>query len=226
MISFIFGVVWFFIKAVVFLGLITIFYGCIRLICGFFYKYDKPLKDTSSLKKGDIILTGKQSIFSSWYIQISNVLTGRLEHRFWTHAAIYKGNGKVWEAQREGIIETDISKYTQGGFMMRAFRHRYLSDEAAIDSVLNFCDEANKEGYEYGTFGAGFYALSTFVPITCNFLFDNKFVNKKCSMDNAYFCSELIVDAFGKADFPISPYKGWRVKPADFITNPFLKPID
>ena len=63
------------------------------------------------------------------------------------------------------------------------------------------------------------------MPISFNFLFTNSLIDKICHMDRAYFCSELIVDAFDEIGYPISPYDGWRVKPTDFISNPFLEPV-
>lgn len=159
----------------------------------------------------------------SWYIQISNVLTRKLKHRFWTHAALYQGNGKVWEAQPEGIQEKDVAQYIKDGFLIRAFRHKYIQDEIVLDKLVAFC--ADKKGYSYGKLGATFYAFSTFIPISFNWLFDAKWLDRLLNLDNAYFCSELVVDAFKEANYPISPYDGWRVKPTDFISNPLLDPV-
>ena len=107
--------------------------------------------------------------------------------------------------------------------MIRAFRHKYIKDEAIIDKVLKFCED--QKGYKYGWFGICFYAVSTFVPLSLNFIFDNDIFDKWCHLEKAYFCSELIVDAFGEIGYPISPYDGWRVKPTDFISNPLLQKI-
>jgi hypothetical protein len=46
------------------------------------------------LKKGDILLVGQKNIYrsiGSAPIQLSNVLTRKLKHRVWTHAAIFAG---------------------------------------------------------------------------------------------------------------------------------------
>ena len=216
--------IFFTIKAFLWLPGLAFIIGLIRLyIFGLKERYEQPITDISVLKKGDIILTGKQSTRSSWYIQLSNVLTRKIKHRFWTHAAIYRGDGKLWEAQKQGIIERDINDYIKNGFLIRAFRHKYITDETIIANVIQFC--ADQKGYKYGWFGLLFYGLSTFTPISFNFLFDNFIVNKICHLDKAYFCSELIVDAFDEAGHPISPYDGWRVKPTDFISNPLLEPV-
>ena len=195
--------------------------GVVRLfVWGWTQRYERSLKDATSLKKGDVILTGKQSVFYSWQIQVSNVLTRKLKHRFWTHAAIYQGNGKVWEAQPEGIIEKEIDHYFKSGYLVRAFRHKYITDKQILEKVLQFC--AEKKGYQFGTLGTIFYTLSTFVPISFNWLFDNPLIDRLLNLDNAYYCSELIVDAFKEVGYPVSSYDGWRVKPADFIGNPLF----
>ncbi len=214
----------FIVKAFFSLLVLALFIGAIRLfIFGSTKKYTECVSDISQLKKGDIILTGKQSVLYSIPIQISNVLARKLKHRFWTHAAIYRGNGQLWEAQMKGIIERNINDYIKGRFMIRAFRHKYITDENILDKVLEFCEK--QKGCKYGKLGLLFYVVSTFMPISFNFLLDNYLVNKICHLDNAYFCSELIVDAFKSIGYPISPFDGWRVKPSDFISNPLLMPI-
>ncbi|MDP3791721.1 MAG: hypothetical protein Q8R38_06735 [Candidatus Omnitrophota bacterium] len=212
------------ILAAAWLVILLIITGLIRLfIFGWSAKPENVISDISVLKKGDIILTGKASLADSWYIQLSNALTRKLKHRFWTHAAIYRGNGMLWEAQPEGIIEKDINIYLKNGYLIRAFRHKYIQDNDVIDKVLKFCEE--QKGFKYGWGGLIFYVVSTFVPISFNFIFENKIVDEWCHMDKAYFCSELIVDAFDEAGHPVSPYDGWRVKPSDFISNPVLEII-
>ncbi len=217
-------VISFTIKAFLWFLVLSLCIGIIRLfILGRKKHYKQPITNISVLKKGDIILTGKQSVSYSFPIQISNVLTRKIKHRFWTHAAIYRGEGKLWEAQMEGIIERDINDYIKARFLIRAFRHKYITDEYTLDKVVQFC--ADQKGCKYGKLGLFIYIFSTFIPFSFNFLFDNWVVNKLCHLDNAYFCSELIVDAFKEANYPISPYDGWRVKPTDFISNPFLQPV-
>ncbi len=221
---FIFAFIFIVIKSFLWLLLAAGIIGLFRVfILGPFKKYQNPIKDISILKKGDIILTGSQSTKDSWYIQISNVLTRKIKHRFWTHAAIYRGESLLWEAQPEGIIEKDIKDYLEGGQIIRAFRHKYIKDENIINNVVKYCED--QKGHKYGFLGLLFYVFSTFMPISFNFIFDNKTIDKWLHLDDAYFCSELIVDAFKAVRFPISPYDGWRVKPSDFISNPLLEEV-
>ena len=203
---------------------LSVIVGLIRLfVVGYKERYPNPLTDISVLKNGDIILTGKQSVTYSWYIQLSNVMTRKIKHRFWTHAAMYRGNGLLWEAQPQGIIERPIQDYMKDGYIVRAFRHKYLIDEKVIDNAVQFC--ADQKGCKYGTRALIFYVFSTFTPSSFNYLFENPFINKICNLDKAYFCSELVADAFETAGYPVSPYDGWRVKPSDFISNPLLEPV-
>ena len=221
---FILWIFWKIIASFLVLLLAAFLIGVIRLfVFGPRVPFADPIKDISALKKGDILLTGKKSVTHSWYIQVSNVLTRKLKHRFWTHAALYQGNGKVWEAQPQGVIEKEVADYLKNHFLVCAFRHRYLSDEKILDQAIAFC--AGKKGYRYGLIGAIFFAFSSFMPISFNWIFDNPWFDRWFHLDNAYFCSELIVDAFEEIGYPISPYDGWRVKPTDFISNPLLTPV-
>ncbi|MBF0254285.1 MAG: hypothetical protein HQL11_04090 [Candidatus Omnitrophica bacterium] len=195
------------------------------LIAGPFKKYENPIRDVSVLKKGDIVLTGHTSVFASLPIQVSNALTRKLRHRFWTHAAVYKGDGKLIEAvPKGGIVVSDISDVLQRGGLVRAFRHKYLKDEAVIDELLRKCEE--KRGSSYGFLGLLFFVISSFVPVSFNFVFDNVIIDKWLRFENKYFCSELIVDSFDDIGHSISPFDGWRVKPTDFISNPLLEPVN
>ena len=80
---FIFTLIFIIIKSFAWLLLIAGIIGLFRLfILGLFKKYPNPIIDIAVLRKGDIILTGSQSTKDSWYIQISNVLSRKIKHRF------------------------------------------------------------------------------------------------------------------------------------------------
>jgi uncharacterized protein YycO len=221
---FIFTYIWIITRSFLWLLSLALIVGLFRVfVLGARKRYPNPLTDISVLKKGDIVLTGKQEVTHSAAIQLSNVLTRKIKHRFWTHAAIYRGDGMLWEAQPRGIIERDINDYFEAGHIMRAFRHKYIKDEKILDKALDYC--ARQEGRPYGFLGLGFFVVSSFMPISFNFLFTNPVVDKWCKMEKAYFCSELIVEAFEDIGYPVSPYDGWRVKPSDFISNPLLEEV-
>ncbi len=215
--------IWIVIQALCTIGILLFLLGVARLLYGWRERFPNSIQDPGLLRKGDIILTGKQSVFHSFYIQLANVLTRKIKHRFWTHAVIYQGEGKIWEARSTGIKERDLSEYIRAGYYVRAFRHRYISKDEIVDKVIRFC--ASKKGTGYDLRGAIFYGVSVFVPVGFDFLFDNPAIDKLFQVENTYFCSELIVDAFADAGYPISAFDGWRVKPADFIGNPVLSEV-
>lgn len=220
---FLLQIVWIVFQTLITIVLLLLLIGAWRFLSGWKAEYPDSIRDTKALRKGDILLTGKQSLGHSPYIQLANVLTRKAKHRFWTHAAIYQGEGKVWEAQPFGIQERGVSDYFQGNYYVRALRHRYIPDDETLNKVVQFC--ASKKGMGYDLRGAIFYGLSILIPVGFNFIFDHPAIDKLFHVENSYFCSELVVDAFCDAGYPISPYNGWRVKPTDFISNPVLSEV-
>lgn len=78
------------VKATAWFIFLALLIAAVRLfIFGLGERYPESITDISKLKEGDIILVGKQSVWDAWYIQISNVMTRKIKHRFWIHAAIY-----------------------------------------------------------------------------------------------------------------------------------------
>ena len=211
------------LQALLVITLLLLVTGGLRLLAGWKKEYANPVREAGILRKGDILLTGKQSAGYSPFIQFANVLTRKIKHRFWTHAAIYAGEGKVWEAQPSGIQERNLEDYLQAGYYVRAFRHRYILEEPVLDEVIQFC--ASKKGIAYDLRGAIFYGASILIPVGFNFIFDNAAIDKFFHVEDTYFCSELVVEAFCAVGYPISPFDGWRVKPTDFISNPLLSEV-
>ena len=210
------------LKSLAFLFISLFVTGLVRLLWSRKYTYDLSIKDPTVLRKGDIILTGKQNIQDSWYIQMGNAMTRKLKHRFWTHAAFYAGGGKLWEAQPEGVREADIDFYLKNGYYIRAFRHRYIQETVVLDKLVAWCASKQRDGYDFR--GAIFYACSTLIPLGFNFIFDT-WLARLANVQDKYFCSELIVEAFEENGYPVSPFDAWRVKPSDFISNPVLEEV-
>ncbi|MBI3996424.1 MAG: hypothetical protein HY352_02070 [Candidatus Omnitrophica bacterium] len=204
--------------------LVAAILGAIRLLWCQKARYEGTL-DVRRLRKGDIILTGKQPVSHSYQIQLANILTRKPKHRFWTHAAIYQGDGLLWEAQAKpnGVRQWRLDDYIQKGYYLRAFRHKYLKDEAVLDRLVAWCASQVGDGYDMR--GVIFYALSIVTPVGLNFIFDNSAISKLCQVQDNFFCSELVVEAFNEVGHPISPFDAWRVKPTDFIGNPVLEEV-
>ena len=188
-------------------------------------KYEQKKIDVSLLRKGDVILTGTNKNLSSFYIKISNLLTIGMDSKFWTHAALHMGDGKLIEAQPKGICFNSIDAYLKNGALVKVYRHKYISDDRALDRLIDFCLEQKKKDCKYGVGGLLFYVLASFLPLNMAFIFDNDKVDKFCNLDNAYFCSELVAEAYEKAGHKIDSYDAWRIKPSYFMENPFFVEI-
>ena len=102
MFLFILKLIWIVIQALFTIVIVLFLVGVVRLLCGWRERFPNSIQNSQSLRRGDIILTGKQSALHSWYIQFANVLTRKIKHRFWTHSTIYRGEGKVWQAEQAG----------------------------------------------------------------------------------------------------------------------------
>lgn len=189
-------------------------------------QYEQKTIDISKLKKGDIVLIGSNINQASVYIKISNILTNGINNKFWSHVAIHIGDGKLIEAQQTGIVYNTIHNYLEKNELVKVYRHKYINSDDILNKVVCFCEQQKQECAAYGWAGLGFYVLSTFIPVSCNWLFRNKHVDQWCNVDNAYFCSELVAEAYKEAGHPITPYDSWRIKPGDFEKNPFFKEVN
>lgn len=184
--------------------------------------------DIDKLKIGDVILTGKESWRHSMKIQASNLLSNGEQNRFWSHATIYSGNGNIIEAQSngKGVIETSLQDhYFQGDFQLRVLRHNYLS-EPELSKVVGYCREKVDEECEYDTWGVTFYTLCALVPPMLSGWLEEEIAGKIFNVDHAYFCSELIAEAFEKQGYKLFARAAWRVKPLDFLFNPLFTEVD
>ncbi|MEM0968168.1 MAG: hypothetical protein AAGJ31_02350 [Verrucomicrobiota bacterium] len=184
--------------------------------------------DLSRLQVGDVILTGSESWSIGVPIQASNILSASEADRFWYHATIYAGNGKIIEAQSDGrgVTETDLEEYYfRRGRKLRVLRHRYL-DRAALANVVQFCRDREEEGCPYDNWGVSFYALAALIPPMMSGWLESPFADKFFNVSDSYFCSELIAEAFLVNGHDVFGRKPWRVKPLDFAFSPFFEEID
>ena len=181
--------------------------------------------DLDKLQIGDVILTGKDSWAYSVPIQTTNLLSNGESHRYWTHAAIYSGDGKVIEAQADGrgVTETVLADFFfKKAYKLMAIRPKYLST-VERDKVVEYCRDKQTSDCAYDTWGAGFYAIASLVPPMLSGWLESEFAEKFFNVGNAYFCSELIAEAFQENGHDIFNRKPWRVKPLDFAFNPMFQ---
>jgi hypothetical protein len=190
--------------------------------------------EADSLRVGDVILTGVNEWGVAAPIQASNILSSskKEEDRYWCHTAIYKGNGEIIEAVTEphegsdevGVIVTKLESLFRKGNRLRVLRHRYL-DEASLQRVVDYCQgkAAGKCSYDY--WGVSFYALTSLMPPMLSGWLESEFAARVFNVEDAYFCSELIAEAFTANGHDIFGRHPWRVKPLDFAYTPLFREI-
>ncbi|MEI8011627.1 MAG: hypothetical protein WCI27_03975 [Candidatus Omnitrophota bacterium] len=180
--------------------------------------------DTAKLQPGDVILTGKERTGA---IQLANILSAGIEHCQWTHACIYIGDEKVIEAQAngKGVIQTNLRTfYLDQGYRLKVLRHKFLPVDK-MSKVLAYCAQEKDKNASYDTWGVSFYVLAAMIPPMFSAWLDGDFAEKFFDVRDAYFCSELIADAFKAADCAVFGEKSWRVKPLDFAFNPVFHEV-
>ena len=195
------------------------------------YAVEKYDYDLTALKVGDVILTGKDDWGYSPPIQLSNILSSGEDDRYWTHACIYSGNNRVIEAQAGGlgVVERDIVKeYVEKGYKILALRHKSINEEQ-IKGLIGFCRKRLEEKCKYDKWGVSFYVLTTLVPPMFSSWLSGDYAEKLFNVSDAYFCSELVADAFKEeegADCPVFSIDSWCIKPLDFKENLFFMEVE
>lgn len=176
-------------------------------------------EEVGALRRGDILLFGIRTIRAQTWIQLPTVLVRPLRDRFWVHAALYGGDGVVWEACSRGVVATLLANHTPLSTPVRVLRHRYASSES-IDDAIAFC--AARLGRPYALFSVLYLALMNLLPGTFRWLASNDVLDHYFRRDGRFTCTELIVEAFAATAHPISPGPGWRVIVADLLDSPVL----
>lgn len=189
--------------------------------------------DVSKLRVGDVILTGVDSWNVAVPIQASNILSSpkQKEERHWCHAAMYVGDGKVIEAQtggddpeRQGVILTGMDYFFTRGQALRVFRHLYISDEE-LKTAVAFCRSKQADNCQYDTWGVSFYGLAALIPPMLSGWLSSPFAERFFNVKDAYFCSELVAEAYLEAGHDVFKRSAWRVKPLDFAYTPVFREI-
>jgi len=140
------------------------------------------------------------------------------------------GNRKIYpDALQKTFTERDKQlfyekSYFEEGYFLMVLRHKQITDPKKLQEVVEFCRK--KSGLGYDTWGVSFYSLCALVPPMLSGWLEDTMAEKIFNVGDAYFCSELVADAFmsvGEKSFDRSP---WRVKPLDFRTNPLFREVD
>ncbi len=142
------------------------------------------------------------------------------------------GNRKNYpEEARKKFSERDKQlcyekSYFDEGYFLMVLRHKHITDTKTLEKVVEFCRKKDGDGFGYDTWGVSFYSLCALVPPMLSGWLEDSIAEKIFNVGDAYFCSELVADAFlsvGEKSFDRSP---WRVKPLDFRTNPLFREVD
>lgn len=184
--------------------------------------------DLDKLRIGDVILTGKESWAHSIPIQASNLLSNGEKYRYWSHAAIYAGEGKVIEAQSDGrgVTETVLAEYFfRQGHQLMVLRHQFLLPHE-LEAVVEYCRDKQEAKCTYDHWGVSFYALASLIPPMLSGWLEQDFAEKFFNVKDSYFCSELVAEAFLVNGHDLFHRKAWRVKPLDFAFNPMFRQVD
>ncbi|MDF1810840.1 MAG: hypothetical protein P1V20_01445 [Verrucomicrobiales bacterium] len=141
------------------------------------------------------------------------------------------GNRKTFtEEQIEAFTERERQlcfekSYFDNGYYLMVLRPKYI-DAATLDKVVDFCRRKDGEGCGYDTWGVTFYSLCALVPPMLSGWLESPMAEKIFNVADAYFCSELVADAFVCEYEQLFDRSPWRVKPLDFRMNPMFEEVD
>lgn len=181
--------------------------------------------DPSKLKKGDVILTGVDDVNQSTPIKVGNLLRGRLNAIKWTHAAMSLGEFEIIESIPDpGIVVRNIqTAYIDKDEDILVLRSKDLTKKQK-EEVSEYCISKLKDNGPYDNRALWYFPLYFINPCGLGRLIDSnffwriafdRFINEK----NAYFCSELLAEAFQNAganfDF-LKNRRPWQIMPVDF----------
>jgi uncharacterized protein YycO len=136
----------------------------------------------SVLKVGDVISTKTRGELSNVFIP-----------GFWSHVAIYSGNGRVIEATTQGVVETNLAWFLFSKDYCAASRPNFLNEDQKW-LVIDYCKRQIGKPYDYS--------------------FHTSDIDK-------FYCSEIVYHAFkfvlGQSPFKLKVVLGQEtVAPSDF----------
>ncbi len=175
------------------------------------------------IKKGDVVLTASNDLRGTWPIKLANLFHGRGPDIRWTHAAMSLGGLDIVESVLDPgvVLENVQTKYVDNERDILVLRCKVLAPEK-IEKVANYCKDKFHEGSTYDMRALSYFALRIGNPLGLGTLVDTtplgrwlfeKHINNK----DAYFCSELIAEAFQANGLSIRRHRHpWQVMPIDF----------
>lgn len=180
-------------------------------------KGDDALLSQEDLRPGDIILTSAPSLTSA-SIQLMT----------WapvSHAAVYIGNDQVVDAVHPGVRVSSMREVLAEADMALAFRYPGLNAEQARD-IRAFMLE--KVGTQFNYLGVTLHMPFAIERKLCELPLVPSDIRDLCiriiggiqhlaSSERAFFCSQLVLQAYRHAGVPITDADPRLISPADIL---------
>ena len=149
---------------------------------------------------------------------MANAMTEDITHRYWTHAALYSGNGWIWEATRKGVQSARLKDYLVSGVYVRIRRNKEF--RAKPEKREDVIGRARKQkGARYDFWAPIYNGIVNLYPASFATILVPRWVDRYFCENKKFACAELVVHSFADAGIGVPQKKAWRVKPADFITS-------
>ena len=174
--------------------------------------------DLEDLRPGDIILTARRwTNLGTLLIRVGNFFKRGYRDRIWSHSAVYVGDGKIVEALPGGVVETDLREgYFHRDRDLRVLRHRRMGAEKG-EQVAAYAREA--VGHKYDGRQELYFVLNDLFAPSLRFALENRFFDRLFAFRDAYFCSELVANAFFRAGVYPFEREPRKIMPIDCL-NP------
>jgi hypothetical protein len=157
-----------------------------------------------ALEPGDLILSTTEE-------DISRVIRAATNSPV-SHSAVYVGNNQVVEAISDGVILRGLDTALQDDSLAVAYRHRDMTPQKA-EQMVQFLRDQARQRRTYDTWGLIQVAPGQLARAICNRLEDE--ARQRClagasrlrvgtNNEDAFFCSELVLEALSRVGLSIS----------------------
>ena len=160
--------------------------------------------DARALEPGDVILSTTSHPISE---AIRKVTGSEV-----SHSALYVGNGRVIEAIEEGVIIRSLDTSLADDSLAVAYRHRDMTPVKA-QAVIAFAEDHARKKTPFDNWGLIQVAPGQLARAICNqkegaeretCLANAPALRVGTNDDGAFFCSELVLEAFQHADLALT----------------------
>jgi hypothetical protein len=170
-----------------------------------------------ALEPGDVILSTTSHPLSA---QIRAVTDAEV-----SHAAVYVGEGRIVEAIDGGVVLRSLETALGDDSLAVAYRHRDMTPTAAA-MMIPFLEEHARLRTPFDRWGLVQVAPGQLARAICNRLDGD--ARRQClaraatlrvgtNDENAFFCSELVLEGFGKAGLSMSTLEPSWSSPGEIV---------